>query len=245
MPRDKIDTDHKDFTFLISKAYMYMIPDFHRQEQVDLLEAVWKILQDANIKCWIDAGTLLGQIRHKGQILFDDDSDLGVMSEHWFDVLKLVQKFESINELVHVFVDRPKKVITIHMPERCLKTNEEFEFPMILGCPTVELYFYKQQGSDKLIFAGRKARKDYDYEQKYSEVFPLVDCEFNSNTENNKVLHLKRPSHYEKYLNSIYGCDWRWWWTIDPRCIFATDLKKLPGPMFPIETYPGNEEKKE
>lgn len=46
---------------------------------VQLLRIVDNILQKMNISYWLDYGTLLGAIRHKGFIPWDDDMDISVM----------------------------------------------------------------------------------------------------------------------------------------------------------------------
>lgn len=46
---------------------------------VQLLRIVDKILKECNISYWLDYGTLLGAVRHKGFIPWDDDMDISVV----------------------------------------------------------------------------------------------------------------------------------------------------------------------
>lgn len=50
-----------------------------RKTEIEILDVIAKFCDERNIKYWIDCGTLLGAIRHKGFIPWDDDIDTGML----------------------------------------------------------------------------------------------------------------------------------------------------------------------
>jgi len=59
---------------------------------IEVLEVIDAICKKHNIKYFADAGTLLGAIRHKGFIPWDDDLDIGMLREEYEHFIHIVEK---------------------------------------------------------------------------------------------------------------------------------------------------------
>ena len=57
-----------------------------RQKQIEVLDYVSSFCDQQGIRYWIEGGTLLGAIRHKGYIPWDDDIDIAMLRKDydWF-----------------------------------------------------------------------------------------------------------------------------------------------------------------
>lgn len=62
--------------------------------QIDILNEVDKFCKNNNINYWLDCGTLLGAVRHKGYIPWDDDIDLGMLRD---DYNRFIKTFNQEN----------------------------------------------------------------------------------------------------------------------------------------------------
>ena len=59
---------------------------------IEVLEVVDRICKKHNIKYFAEAGTLLGAVRHKGFIPWDDDLDIAMLRDEYERFLSIVEE---------------------------------------------------------------------------------------------------------------------------------------------------------
>ena len=59
---------------------------------LDIAKVVYQIGRDHQIPIFMVGGTMLGAIRHRGFIPWDDDMDFGVTYDHYFELIDILKK---------------------------------------------------------------------------------------------------------------------------------------------------------
>lgn len=60
--------------------------------QLDLLEQLLRVCRKYGLKCWADSGTLIGAVRHKGYIPWDDDIDMVMLREDYDKLVAVAEQ---------------------------------------------------------------------------------------------------------------------------------------------------------
>ncbi len=156
-----------------------------------LIYDVDKILSDADIKYWVEGGTLLGTVRHGGIIPWDDDADIQILQADEAKLVSITKIFSDNNyELVPTWFGY--KVFSVNGKET---NNPNWKYP------SLDIFIVKPDNS-KYTYSHWRARFTFGKCYfKIDEIFPLKRMKFGEFSVN-------VPNITDKYLSRCYGNDW-------------------------------------
>ena len=136
---------------------------------VGILKEIDRVCRKNNITYWLDFGTLLGAVRHKGFVPWDDDLDIGIFKKDYKRFKKCLLK-----DLQDPFVLRDYKMSKIHK------------------LPILRVY-----NNHFLVARKRTSNGEPIYENAWVDVFPLVNGTLASKIffEKNYGKYLRRTIH--------------------------------------------------
>ena len=130
-----------------------------RDAQLIMLETlieVDRICKKYNIKYWLVSGTLLGAVRHKGFIPWDDDLDIAMPLEDYNRFLSIAKKELSINMFLQIYetdsefpYDFAKirnskgKIIEKHEKDKIIKYNQGIFIDIFPAITIKRGFFFK------------------------------------------------------------------------------------------------------
>ncbi|MEO1944504.1 MAG: LicD family protein [Candidatus Thioglobus sp.] len=86
----------------------YLTPATLKDLQVELLsllKIVDKVCRENDIEYWIEAGTLLGAVRHRGFIPWDDDIDISVPAESYLKLIAILDTESKVNKDIFLYYE--------------------------------------------------------------------------------------------------------------------------------------------
>jgi|WetSurMetagenome_2_1015567.scaffolds.fasta_scaffold239615_2 lipopolysaccharide cholinephosphotransferase len=162
-----------------------------------LLYLLDKIFRENKIEYWIEGGTLLGAVRHKGLIPWDNDGDI----EFWEKDIKKIKALEAKFKKYNVVLMKTWFGYKIFFSDG--KPIKGFKWLF----PAIDLFPMKKSpngSSDKLIFSYKDAQKLFGYcSFKANEMYPLERYDFGS-----FQLTGISKKYVKQYLDKCYGEDW-------------------------------------
>lgn len=150
-----------------------------------------RILESNELEYWMDGGTYLGAIRHKGIIPWDDDVDVAMEYKNRNKLLDLTSQFKKCGYIIIKTWFGYK----ICYKDKKLVVGEKYSFP------NLDVFLYKKI-KNVYIPAFKKVREIWPnaYYNEY-EVYPLKKYLFGET----KIYGI---CQYKDYFDRMYGKDW-------------------------------------
>lgn len=179
---------------------IHLTPEY-RDKLATLLKNVTDFIDELKIDYWADGGTLLGAIRNKKHIPWDDDEDLGMDTYDFFKFRKHVNELEK--RYNYVIQDQPNDIIKILDRTAAYVRNTENGGTTDPRYACVDIFHYSYLKKDKkFVLSIPSVRNTYpNCEYGMTELFPLKEYEYGD-------LKIKGPQNPVPFLERYYG-NWK------------------------------------
>ena len=170
---------------MTNKNLFKILTQHDKDSLINILKIFDIVMNNLNIKYFLYYGTLLGAIRHKCIIPWDDDLDI-VVSKYVFDNYSYLEN--ELNKYNLKIIKQNDRIIKIFFEDGHKINNYKWRWPFI------DLLKYEII-NDKVFIS----KEYYDY----NDIFPLKYTSFC-----NTIVTLV-PSNYNKVLNNLFGLNWK------------------------------------
>lgn len=162
-----------------------------------------KVCRENGIKYWLNGGTLIGAVRHKGWIPHDADIDVSMTNRDFKKLQKVMYKTKLPNGMWFqdektdpYYEDARVFDIWGKMRDLNLSYVDEKDHSIHNGIQ-LDIFVFTKRGNKLLVEQG----SDPDiFDMKYSDVFPLKEIKFQG-------FPVYVQKNYKSFLKKIYGAE--------------------------------------
>lgn len=216
-----------DFSSMITKEEM-------KKYQIGLLQIVKEICTNHQLKFFLCGGTLLGAIRHKGYIPWDDDIDIFMPVDDLIELKKIIKSYEYIETLDFVNNGMPHFFTRLANKSTVL---EEIHYPFIMKSG-ISIDIFPLSGLPKDIQQQKKFKQEIlQFRKKHDKFF----LNYNNYTDQGIIQKLK--GEYINLINryDFYECEYVGYFMtgkFDRELLSKEDFKHTIYVEFEKEMYP-------
>lgn len=185
----------------------------NREDAIRVLQIVIDTLTAHGIGYYLDFGTLIGAIRDKGLIAWDDDIDISLLNEEDYvkipQVLKEIKRKHKLRTYLFTFEDakkkREKRGKKIYQDSINFTSNTNYQIAKV----RTNNYFIFGRGNTCIDIFFKYTHKDNMYWMAYGQINSVPTSCFKNKLEEIDFCGLKCtiPKEYNEYLTYKYG-DW-------------------------------------
>lgn len=175
------------------------IDDNHVQDLYQMLKDVTDLFRKENIQYSLHAGSLLGAIRHGGQIPWDDDMDLIILQPDEVKLNKLANKLKNLGYNL-VYSEDIYKISKIgnHV------SNPDAKHGLYTTYPWIDIFVMHHNKTDKVVEYYKYLNHKFFPKEWFPEddFFPLKEHQFGP-------IKVYVPNSPSWHLSHCYGKDWQ------------------------------------
>ena len=197
---------------------------------IDILKIIKELCEKNNLAYWIDGGTLLGAVRHKGFVPWDADADICMLRKDYLKIIPLLKEYFKDSDICYVREFYKCKSGRINYQIRICNKNPEYRFGVDIF--PFDEYYKSNIDIEEQRAVNRKVSKAFEMVQSYmishcdvAENMQFVR-EYVAKIQNEIVLENKSPIEKEPAL--FTAIDYKW--------LYARYLIINYDKIFPLKT---------